>query len=141
LPSDIQGQKLGAIESAFVPVDGTSTPSCKKIALNTGIKLVPLKCPCSRKQIYDPKSKQELSLQPLLMPGDIHSLPVHPVWLTDASGPPQDSHVIYVKALGFSGCHEFSALSTVHTRQASLDLATVISAACSHREKCLFYRV
>lgn len=65
---------------------------------------------------------------------------IHPAWLMDPSGPPQHSRAICVTALGFCGCHEFSAFPTVHTHQGSPDLATVISAACSHREKCLFYK-
>lgn len=114
---------------------------CKNVAGNTGIKLEPLEV----------SLQPQIDLRPKIQTGIIiattadvrrHSfLPIHPVWLTDPSGPPQDSHAICVKALGFCGCHEFSVFPTIHTHQVSLDLATVISAAYSHREKCLFYRL
>lgn len=64
---------------------------------------------------------------------------IHPAWLMDPSGPPQHSRAIRVTAFGFCGCHEFSPFPAAHTHQGSPDLATVISAACSHIEKCLFY--
>lgn len=75
--------------------------SCKKTALNTGIKLEPLEV----------SLQPQIDLWPEIQPGiiiattadarDIHSLPIHPVWLPDPSHTSMWKHLAPVDAMNF----------------------------------------